>query len=66
MKSVQFSDWEKDRRGVSGTVDVFGPYSGGRDVNELVGDKKRHLSIQLSQKCYWKNELTSCFNLHYA
>lgn len=35
---------------MSGTVDVFGPYSGGGDVNELVGDEKRHLSLQLSQK----------------
>lgn len=40
----------RKRTGESGTVDVFGPYSGGRDVNELVGDKKRHLSLQLSQK----------------
>ena len=33
-----------------GMVDVFGPYSGGGGVDELVGDKKRHLSLQLSQK----------------
>lgn len=35
---------------MSGTVDVFGPYSGGGDVDGLLGDKKRHLSLQLSQK----------------
>ena len=50
MKSVQFSEWEKERTGVSGTVDVFGPYFGGGDVDESVGDEKRHLSLQLSQK----------------
>lgn len=36
--------------GVKGTVDVFGPYSGGGDVEESAGDKKRHLSLRLSQK----------------
>lgn len=35
---------------MSGTVDVFGPYFGGGDVDESVGDEKRHLSLQLSQK----------------
>lgn len=40
----------KRGRGVRGTVDVFGPYSGGGDVEESAGDKKRHLSLQLSQK----------------
>lgn len=45
---------------MSGTVDVFGPYSGGRDVNEQVGDKKRHLSLQLSQKsCLEKKDTRS-------
>lgn len=46
--------------GVSGTVDVFGPYFGGRDVNDSVGDKKRHLSLQLSQKsCLDKKDTRS-------
>lgn len=48
------------KRGESGTVDVFGPYSGGGDVNESVGDKKRHLSLQLSQKsCLEKKDTGS-------
>lgn len=50
MKSVPFSEREKKSAGVLGTADVFGPYSGGRDVDDLVGDKKRHLSLQLSQR----------------
>lgn len=49
----------KERAGQSGTVDVFGPYSGGGDADESVGDKKRHLSLQLSQKSLEKKDARS-------
>lgn len=50
----------KRGEGLSGTVDVFGPYSSGADVNESVGDKKRHLSLQLSLKgCLKKEDIRS-------
>lgn len=55
MKSVQFSEREKERRlgglrgeglrGVGGTVNVFGPYLVEGDVNESVGDKKKALEF---------------------
>lgn len=74
MKSVPLSEREKERVEVSGTVDVFGPYSDGGDGKESVGDEKRHLSLQFSQiklsweghNVYWKNEWTRCLNLCYA
>lgn len=40
----------RKRAGQSGTVDVFGPYSGGGEFDKSVGKEKRHLSLQLSQK----------------
>lgn len=57
MKSVQFSEREKERRGVSGYGRCLWSIFGGGDVNESAGDKKRHLSLQLSQKgCLEKNK----------
>lgn len=39
------------RKGGVGTVAVFGPYLVEMNVSGSVGDKKRHLSLQLSQTC---------------
>lgn len=50
MKSVPFSERERDGAGLSGTVDVFGPYCGeGENVRGRRRDKKRHLSLQLEE-----------------
>lgn len=45
MKSVPLSEREKERAGQSGRVDVFGPYSGGGEINESVGDEKKALEF---------------------
>lgn len=67
MRSVQFSEWEKERRG-EGVCrgrdgrclwSIFCWRGGGGCLNESGGDKKRHLSLQLSQRgCLKKKKNT--------
>jgi len=71
MKSVPFSEREKERAEQSGTVDVFGPYSGG-GCRGVGGRQEKALEFIVvsekseKEKVYWKNEGTTCFNFHYV
>lgn len=66
MKSVQFSEREKERRlggggglrWVGRTVNVFGPYLVEGDVNEPAGDKKKALKFTVvSERLSWEEGL---------